>query len=393
MRAHAALSLWQLTRASQPSVGMLADILSDQEDSLRYLAIQHLVEIGFDAKSAALALRRTLRDKNEVLANEAALGLWRMGMYREEALRAMTPMQAVEELVKAGLDPKPYLPAVTAELKHYDPLVRIAAAETLGNATADCQEAVAVLSRALHHRSEQVCREAATKLAELGGKAKRAVPALLDALQHDDFEVYQAVSKALRRIDPAAAARALPTPRVVSRAPLSRPEMVRLWQDLTGSDSLKSYRAFWRLTETPSETVLLFEEFLKPVSPVEPKRLAELIANLGSNNFNIRDQAHAELSRVGELAETELRKTLSKSPSLELSRRIKRLLDDLQPGEHSSTSPRRARLMRTIEVLEFHGTGAARGLLEKLTHGAPAAWLTQEARLALTRLDNRSTPR
>jgi hypothetical protein len=42
-------------------------------------------------------------------------------------------------------------------------------------------------------------------------------------------------------------------------------------------------------------------------------------------------------------------------------------------------------LIRAIEVLEYHGTPEAGGLLEKLAAGAPAAWLTQEARLSLSR--------
>jgi hypothetical protein len=140
------------------------------------------------------------------------------------------------------------------------------------------------------------------------------------------------------------------------------------------------------LTETPGETVALFEAFLKPARPVASEQLTKLIADLKSDEFQVRDHAQQELSRLGELAESRLRKTLAGESSLEFSRRVQRLLDDLQPK-----SPRRPRLIRTVEVLEFHRTRQAHDLLAKLAGGVPEAWLTQEARRALERVERRGT--
>jgi hypothetical protein len=49
-----------------------------------------------------------------------------------------------------------------------------------------------------------------------------------------------------------------------------------------------------------------------------------------------------------------------------------------------------SRSVRTVAVLEHAGTSAARQHLAKLAAGAPAAWLTQEARSSLERLSRRT---
>jgi hypothetical protein len=48
--------------------------------------------------------------------------------------------------------------------------------------------------------------------------------------------------------------------------------------------------------------------------------------------------------------------------------------------------------VRAVLALEARGTPEARRLLEKLADGAPEAWLTQESRAALRRLERRPAP-
>jgi len=120
---------------------------------------------------------------------------------------------------------------------------------------------------------------------------------------------------------------------------------------------------------------------LPEVKLVSAEILANLLESLKSDEFRVRQKAHNELSKVGELAEGALRKSLAGKKSLEFARRVQKLLNDLEPD-----SPRRLRLIRTIQVLEFHHTAQARKLLEKLAEGIPEAWQTQEARLTLERM-------
>ena len=55
----------------------------------------------------------------------------------------------------------------------------------------------------------------------------------------------------------------------------------------------------------------------------------ELIANLDSDRFSVREEARKELAGLGELAEGALRKTLTGNPSLAVRRQVEELLTTL----------------------------------------------------------------
>ncbi len=111
-----------------------------------------------------------------------------------------------------------------------------------------------------------------------------------------------------------------------------------------------------------------------------------LISDLDSDRFASRDEATAELAKLGELAEPALQKTLRDTPSLEVRQRAERLLERLKgpttPGQHLQT-------LRAVEVLEQLATPEAREVLRKLAAGAPAARETYETAAALERLARR----
>ena len=86
--------------------------------------------------------------------------------------------------------------------------------------------------------------------------------------------------------------------------------------------------------------------------------------------------------------EPRLCKTLAESSSLEVRRRAAELLRAL---DGSSQPPERLRALRSVQVLEYAGTRAARQALETLGKGAASARLTREARAALVRLERRRT--
>jgi len=65
-----------------------------------------------------------------------------------------------------------------------------------------------------------------------------------------------------------------------------------------------------------------------------------------------------------------------KPNSLEQSRRLQSLLEDL---ERPDLTGERLRAMRSVEVLELIGTAEARGVLEELAKGLTAVRLTREA--------------
>jgi hypothetical protein len=108
---------------------------------------------------------------------------------------------------------------------------------------------------------------------------------------------------------------------------------------------------------------------------------------LDSDRFETREQASAELQRLGEQAEPALRKAMAAKPSLEASRRLRALLDRV---ERRTPSAEQLHALRAVEVLEHIGSPEAQRVLQTLAEGAPEAMLTREAKAALVRLAHRS---
>jgi hypothetical protein len=124
---------------------------------------------------------------------------------------------------------------------------------------------------------------------------------------------------------------------------------------------------------------------LHPVPVADEKRLAQLLADLDSDQFKVRDRATLELETLGEGALPALRKALQGEAALERRRRLERLIGK-QDRERWSPGPERLRTMRALEVLERAGTPEARRILRVLAAGVSNSSLTQDARGALTRL-------
>jgi WD40 repeat protein len=168
-----------------------------------------------------------------------------------------------------------------------------------------------------------------------------------------------------------------------SRTDLSAAQLQGLWNELGGDDAERAYRALWALVDAPRRAVPFVGERLRPVPAVDVRRLALLVADLGSKHFAARQRAAQELEKLEDVAEPILRKLLEQSPPLDVRRRAEQLLDRLS-GPVRTPEPLRG--LRAVEVLERIGTPEARAVLHRLAGGAPEARLTREARAALERL-------
>jgi hypothetical protein len=125
--------------------------------------------------------------------------------------------------------------------------------------------------------------------------------------------------------------------------------------------------------------VAFLKRHLKPVAPVEAKKIARLIADLDSDQFAVREKAMQQLGKLGDRAATELHKALAGNPPLEVRRRIEQLLEKQNGADH-------IRMVRAVETLENIGTAVARDLCAKLADGVADAPLTREARATLRRM-------
>ncbi len=165
---------------------------------------------------------------------------------------------------------------------------------------------------------------------------------------------------------------------------LSAGQLEAHWAALAGADARRAFQAIKALSASPAQTVSWIRERLKPAVGVEEQRLARLIVELNDDKFAVREKARLELEALGEMAGPALAKVMETRPTLEQARRVRRVLDRLEPDQ--DLSPEVLQMLRAVEVLEQVRTPEARRLLQELAEGAPAARLTRECRAALKRL-------
>jgi WD40 repeat protein len=179
---------------------------------------------------------------------------------------------------------------------------------------------------------------------------------------------------------------AIPESPARRRAPLTARELQDLWSTLGELDAERAYQALGRLAAVPDQAISFVAERMQRVDAVEPRRLVELIANLDSKTFAVRERAARELQRLGELAGEEVRMALEAQPSLETRRRLDDILSNLAGP---LPSPERLQSLRALELLEKIGTPGARQVLDRLAGGTPSAWLTRQAEASVQRLTSR----
>jgi WD40 repeat protein len=169
----------------------------------------------------------------------------------------------------------------------------------------------------------------------------------------------------------------------VSSPVLTAEELKRLWKDLAGEDAATAYRAVWTLSANPQQAVPFLTEHLRSATAFDKRRVQQLIADLDSDRFVVRQQAETELAKKGWLVESALRRVRKEGASLEVRRRLTNLLQELE-----SANPSGAWLpvARSLAVLEWVGTTEARRVLKMLAEGAPESRLTREAADAVRRL-------
>jgi hypothetical protein len=121
---------------------------------------------------------------------------------------------------------------------------------------------------------------------------------------------------------------------------------------------------------------------IKPTPTPSKDEIKMLIAQLNDPTFRIRETAAKRLRQLGPEADALLKEAAPAQLSLELRRR----LEEHYAGRARVIDAGHLQATRAVRLLEMIDSMAAREVLRTLSHGAPGAWLTQDAESALRRL-------
>jgi hypothetical protein len=171
----------------------------------------------------------------------------------------------------------------------------------------------------------------------------------------------------------------------LERAPSVKLEAERLeelWRTLLVPSAAGPHEAMSVLAGAPESTVPFLKKQLERQSWPDPKEIPQLITDLDSGKFKVRETATMRLEDLGDAALPALRKLLDGTPSVEVRDRAQQVLARLATGLSRSG----LRLVRALEILEQIGTSEARSAIELLLRPEHPAWLRQEARTTLERL-------
>jgi RNA polymerase sigma factor (sigma-70 family) len=168
-------------------------------------------------------------------------------------------------------------------------------------------------------------------------------------------------------------------------AVLTDRQLATSWQELAGGDAGRAYRAAWLLASDTERTVPFLQRQWRSLLAADEKRIARQIADLDSEQLEVRERVTAELEKHGLIVLPELRHALEGGPPLELRRRVEQIREKLD-GQL-------LRLRRVLLVLEQTGSTPARELLADIANRKLDDRLTHEAKAALHRVQTRALRR
>jgi len=168
-------------------------------------------------------------------------------------------------------------------------------------------------------------------------------------------------------------------PAAAAASPIGADEALKL---LAAADPAAAQRGLEYFFRRPDDAVTFLGEKIAVPPAASAERVAALVADLGSPDFQLRRAAANGLEAVGAEAAPALRAAAAKPPSPEVRKLAVEVLAKL---DGPPTRPDDLRAVRAVEVLETVGSPAAHAVLKTWATGPPANRLTVEAADALRR--------
>src|SRR5207248_203417 len=91
-------------------------------------------------------------------------------------------------------------------------------------------------------------------------------------------------------------------------------------------DARAAYEAIRALASSPDGAVGLLARHLKPAAPIDAKRIDACLRDLDSDEFEARQRATRDLEQMGDQVVPALERCLAGRPSLEVRKRVERIL-------------------------------------------------------------------
>jgi WD40 repeat protein len=158
----------------------------------------------------------------------------------------------------------------------------------------------------------------------------------------------------------------------------------QLWDDLNGEPAA-AFRAVWLAARDPKAPAFFGQKLPSPPK-LDAERFAKLVKELDGEEFQAREAAEKELAKFGAAAFGLARKARAASESPEVRTRLDRVM---KGWTENVLAPEVWRRKRAIVAMELAGTEDARKLLQRLAADAPGTMLSDDAALALKRLEAR----
>ncbi|MDA7979917.1 MAG: WD40 repeat domain-containing protein [Pirellulales bacterium] len=156
-----------------------------------------------------------------------------------------------------------------------------------------------------------------------------------------------------------------------------------LWNDLASAEVGIAFQAQSELAAEMKSSLPLLEQCVaKILQPSQSARILELIAELDSNEYMVRERATEELIRFREIAVDELNAALQETRSAEVRHRISRILstpEDLPRFSREETN----RALRVIDLLARDASDESIALLRTIADGFPSRDVMNTAQDAL----------
>jgi hypothetical protein len=161
------------------------------------------------------------------------------------------------------------------------------------------------------------------------------------------------------------------------------------WKNIASQDAAVRQPSVWALGACGVSSISFLKDQIKmPDAGEMERRIKQLVADLDSSRYPVREKAFKDLESIGRTAQPHLEEALKEGISVEWRMRLEKLIAKCKAEDLVLTRSQEV-LLRVMHVLEQAETKEAKAILEQLAKANLEAGLSLDAKAALERLEKR----